>query len=194
MTTTVLLIEDNEQNRYLATFLLEKHGFTVVSAADGVRGIELAQTCTPGIILLDIQLPKLDGYQIARSLRAHETLRPPAGRRTACRRERPHLRRAYARGAWRDLALQVGQRLVIAERVELGDDAFEHAERMRDAALEGLKRFAGDATVERRLAGRLAASGGSVLAAGALPPSSGRSRRRRPTPLHGHPVAGSIAG
>ena len=76
MTATVLLIEDNEQNRYLATFLLEKSGFTVVSASDGVRGVELAQSLAPQIILLEIQLPKFDGYQVARMLRSHDALRP----------------------------------------------------------------------------------------------------------------------
>ena len=193
MTTTVLLIEDNEQNRYLATFLLEKHGFTVVSAADGVRGIELAQTCMPGIILLDIQLPKLDGYQIARSLRAHETLRPKRGVAQDAIEEGRTCRRAHIRGARRDLTLQVGQRLVIAERVELGDDAFEHAERLGDAALEGLQRFAGDTTVERGLA-ELTASGGSSLGLEQKPPFSGRSRKRRPKPWHVRQVAASIAG
>ena len=70
----VLLIEDNEQNRYLATFLLERHGHTVVSAADGPRGLELARSSTPCLILLDIQLPGMDGYAVARSLRAHPSL------------------------------------------------------------------------------------------------------------------------
>jgi CheY-like chemotaxis protein len=54
---------------------LEKHGFAVVSAADGVRGIELALSIAPHIILLDIQLPQLDGYEIARTLRTHDALR-----------------------------------------------------------------------------------------------------------------------
>ncbi|MBC53006.1 MAG: two-component system response regulator [Gammaproteobacteria bacterium] len=69
MTKTVLLIEDNEQNRYLTTFLLERHGYTVISAPDGMSGIELANHCAPDIILLDIQLPRLDGYAVARALR-----------------------------------------------------------------------------------------------------------------------------
>lgn len=69
MNKTVLLIEDNEQNRYLTTFLLERHGFTVMSAPDGLRGIELANSCAPDIILLDIQLPTMDGYAVARALR-----------------------------------------------------------------------------------------------------------------------------
>ncbi len=70
MSATVLLIEDNEQNRYLATFLLEKHGLRVVCAPDGPSGIALAQTMTPDLILLDIQLPGMDGYAVARALRA----------------------------------------------------------------------------------------------------------------------------
>ncbi len=65
----ILLIEDNEQNRYLVTFLLEKHGYAVVSAMDGRRGLDLAATMTPSVVLLDIQLPTMDGYTIAKALR-----------------------------------------------------------------------------------------------------------------------------
>lgn len=75
MNRTVLLIEDNEQNRYLATFLLESNGYIVVSAVDGLRGVELAVEILPAIILLDIQLPKRDGYDVARDLRGIEALR-----------------------------------------------------------------------------------------------------------------------
>ncbi len=75
MHRTVLLIEDNEQNRYLVTFLLERHGYQVVSVGDGRRGIELARTCSPSLILLDIQLPTMDGYEVARALRLQAALR-----------------------------------------------------------------------------------------------------------------------
>lgn len=71
---TVLIIEDNEQNRYLATFLLEQHGFRVIVAADGAQGIETARRFVPDLILLDIQLPLLDGYAVARVLRQTESL------------------------------------------------------------------------------------------------------------------------
>ena len=71
----VLLIEDNEQNRYLATFLLESHGHVVACAADGARGVELALALSPRLILLDIQLPSMDGYAVARILRSHPSLR-----------------------------------------------------------------------------------------------------------------------
>ena len=71
---TILLIEDNETNRYLATFLLEKHGFEVIVALDGAQGIELARAKKPDLILLDIQLPGMDGYTVARTLRDLEPL------------------------------------------------------------------------------------------------------------------------
>lgn len=74
MSETVLVIEDNEQNRYLVTFLLEKHGYKVVSASDGPRGIELAREIQPRLVLLDIQLPTMDGYTVAGELRDIESL------------------------------------------------------------------------------------------------------------------------
>lgn len=75
MNKTVLLIEDNEQNRYLLTFLLEQHRYAVVSVADGMRGIEAAKSFVPDVILLDIQLPTMDGYAVARELRHNPSLR-----------------------------------------------------------------------------------------------------------------------
>lgn len=75
MSLNVLLIEDNEQNRYLATFLLEAHGHRVTSAFDGPSGVEAARRSAPDLILLDIQLPGMDGYEVARTLRTIESLR-----------------------------------------------------------------------------------------------------------------------
>ncbi len=74
MRPTLLLIEDNEQNRYLATFLLEARGYQVVHAGDGPRGIELAGEVRPALILLDIQLPGMDGYAVARALKSDPAL------------------------------------------------------------------------------------------------------------------------
>lgn len=75
MSQTILLIEDNMQNRYLVTFLLESQGHKVISATDGVEGIELAKTLTPDLILLDIQLPGMNGYEVARTLRGMDNLK-----------------------------------------------------------------------------------------------------------------------
>ena len=75
MNNSVLVIEDNEQNLYLVRFMLEKHGFTVHEARDGRRGISLASELRPDLILLDIQLPMLDGYAVAAELRKDPALR-----------------------------------------------------------------------------------------------------------------------
>lgn len=72
----ILLIEDNEQNRYLATFLLQARGWEVVHASDGPSGIALAGQCNPALILLDIQLPQMDGYEVARALKADPAVAP----------------------------------------------------------------------------------------------------------------------
>jgi len=71
----VLVIEDNEQNLYLVRFLLEKHGFCVHEARDGRLGVTLASELRPDLILLDIQLPMLDGYAVAAEIRQDSALR-----------------------------------------------------------------------------------------------------------------------
>jgi two-component system, cell cycle response regulator DivK len=68
MKATILVIEDNERNMYLVTFILEKSGYRVVQAQDGQTGIALAHQINPDLILLDIQLPVMDGYAVAREL------------------------------------------------------------------------------------------------------------------------------
>ena len=69
MNRKILLIEDNEENRYLATFLLERCGWQVTPAPDGRASLEVAGELRPALILLDIQLPGMDGYAVARGLR-----------------------------------------------------------------------------------------------------------------------------
>ena len=72
MQQTVLVIEDNEQNLYLMNFILEKNGFKVLKAMDGQDGITVACREKPDLILLDIQLPRMDGYEVARRLSQKE--------------------------------------------------------------------------------------------------------------------------
>lgn len=65
----ILLIEDNEANRYLATYLLEQAGHRVVHAATGPAAVDRARAEPFDLVLLDIQLPGMDGYEVARALR-----------------------------------------------------------------------------------------------------------------------------
>ena len=74
MKAKILVIEDNEQNMYLVTFILEKHDYQVFQAKNGIDGISLASQQKPDLILLDIQLPIMDGYTVARELRKKDEL------------------------------------------------------------------------------------------------------------------------
>ncbi len=72
MKATILYIEDNDQNLYLITFLLNAKGYKVLQAREGLEGIEMAARQKPDLILLDIQLPGMDGYTVAQRLRANQ--------------------------------------------------------------------------------------------------------------------------
>lgn len=69
MSANVLVVEDNEQNLYLVRFLLEGAGWTVVAAIDGPHALEEARSGRFELVLLDIQLPGMDGHAVARELR-----------------------------------------------------------------------------------------------------------------------------
>ena len=66
----ILLIEDNEMNRDMLSRRLERRGYQVVIAADGGQGVQLAQTEAPDLILMDMSLPVLDGWEATRQLKA----------------------------------------------------------------------------------------------------------------------------
>ncbi len=69
MSATILYVEDNEQNFYLVSFILTARRHEVIWAKDGQAGLDAAARSRPDLILLDIQLPVMDGYAVARALR-----------------------------------------------------------------------------------------------------------------------------
>lgn len=70
----IVLVEDHEDSRQLLKILLETRGFTVVEASDGLSAITAIQATQPDVALVDIGLPGMDGYEVARTLRADTTL------------------------------------------------------------------------------------------------------------------------
>jgi CheY-like chemotaxis protein len=71
----ILLIEDNEENRDALSRRLERRGYEVIMATDGKTGLALAESEAPDIILLDMSLPEIDGWKVARTLKDSETTR-----------------------------------------------------------------------------------------------------------------------
>jgi CheY-like chemotaxis protein len=71
----VLLVEDNEMNRDMLSRRLTRRGFEVVFAADGQQGVDLARSEKPDIILMDMSLPLMDGWEATRRIKADGTMR-----------------------------------------------------------------------------------------------------------------------
>ena len=69
----ILIIEDNESNMYLTRFILEKNGYQVIEAREGIKGVELAIKEKPDLILMDIQLPDINGLEAVKRIRASKT-------------------------------------------------------------------------------------------------------------------------
>ena len=65
----VLVIEDNENNLKLITYALQRNGYQVVAAETGEKGVELAQKENPFFIIVDIDLPGIDGYEVTRRIK-----------------------------------------------------------------------------------------------------------------------------
>jgi len=71
----ILLVEDNEMNRDMLSRRLQRKGYTVVTAHDGEQGHLLAHSESPDIILMDISLPVMDGWEVTRLLKADQATR-----------------------------------------------------------------------------------------------------------------------
>jgi two-component system cell cycle response regulator DivK len=68
--TTILYIEDNEDNFYMLSNRLRRRGYEVIAASDGESGIALAKSEAPALILMDLSLPVMDGWEATRRLKA----------------------------------------------------------------------------------------------------------------------------
>jgi two-component system, cell cycle response regulator DivK len=72
---TILLVEDNEMNRDMLTRRLERKGYRVVTAHDGAHGYDLAHSESPDLILMDMSLPVMNGWEVTRRLKSDQATR-----------------------------------------------------------------------------------------------------------------------
>jgi two-component system cell cycle response regulator DivK len=72
----ILLVEDNEMNRDMLSRRLERKGYQIIIAVDGSQGVALARSERPDLILMDVSLPVLDGWEATRQLKADPATRP----------------------------------------------------------------------------------------------------------------------
>jgi two-component system, cell cycle response regulator DivK len=108
--TRVLLVEDNELNRDMLSRRLQRRGFEVMIAADGEQGVAMAAAEQPDLVLMDMSLPVLDGWEATRRLKAEsDTRRIPIIGLTA-----------HAMAADRDKCLEAGCDEYDTKPVELG--------------------------------------------------------------------------
>jgi CheY-like chemotaxis protein len=73
--TTILIVEDNEMNRDMLSRRLERKGYEVLLAVDGEMGLEVARANTPDLVLMDMSLPVVDGWEATRRLKADDRLK-----------------------------------------------------------------------------------------------------------------------
>jgi two-component system, cell cycle response regulator DivK len=73
--TTILIVEDNEMNRDMLSRRLERKGYNVLIAVDGEMGISVARASSPDLILMDMSLPVVDGWEATRRIKADPVLK-----------------------------------------------------------------------------------------------------------------------
>jgi CheY-like chemotaxis protein len=73
--TTILIVEDNEMNRDMLSRRLERKGYAILIAVDGAEGVDVAREKMPDLILMDMSLPVVDGWEATRRIKADESLK-----------------------------------------------------------------------------------------------------------------------
>jgi DNA-binding NtrC family response regulator len=124
-TATILIIDDDSALRRMARILLEKDRHTVIEAEDGRRGVELYESADPDVVLLDVGMPVMDGFEACRRMRRIEKRVPPAILMMTAYTDGPSVEQAFETGAT-DFIAKPAQWAVLRQRIT-------HMARMRQA-------------------------------------------------------------
>lgn len=99
MPKKILMVDDQPFILLMGQEILERCGFTVVTAKDGVEGIELAKIHQPDIIILDVEMPRMNGFETCRRLRQDETLKHIPIIMLTSRTEAKYMEKGFQAGA-----------------------------------------------------------------------------------------------
>ena len=138
---TILVVDDNEPQRYAKTRILQAAGFRTVESNTGFGGLELARTQKPGLVLLDIKLPDIDGFEVCRRLREDLETASIAIVQITASYERPeHAVRGLEGGADTFLVAPVDPTVLVATvramlRLRRAETALREADRRKDEFL-----------------------------------------------------------
>ena len=115
MTKTVLLVEDNPHNRKIFSGMLGHAGFTVVEAEDGHQALAAVAKALPDVILMDLSIPGVDGWEVTRRLKADARTKPVPIIALTAHAMRGDEERARAAGCDHYLAKPISPKKVVAE-------------------------------------------------------------------------------
>jgi two-component system cell cycle response regulator DivK len=115
MTKTVLLVEDNPHNRKIFSGMLTHSGFQVVEAEDGHQALAAMQKALPDLILMDLSIPGVDGWEVTRRLKADPRTKPVPIIALTAHAMRGDEERAYAAGCDHYLAKPISPKKVVEE-------------------------------------------------------------------------------
>lgn len=99
MTARVLIVEDEDSILLSLEFLLTQAGYGVITARDGAAAVRLIQSETPDLVLLDVMLPLIDGFEVCRLVRSNPALRQPRIMMVTARGRETEISRGLALGA-----------------------------------------------------------------------------------------------
>jgi DNA-binding response OmpR family regulator len=139
---TILIVEDQDSLRANLALLLELEGFRVLAAPDGIRGLELARSARPDLVLCDLMMPGLDGLGVVRALRADPSFDAMPFLFLTARGEQSD----------RESARRLGADGYLTKPVVRDDLIMEVNARLREGRLNGLARTNGTATVREEVA------------------------------------------
>ncbi|MBK9426062.1 MAG: Hpt domain-containing protein [Gammaproteobacteria bacterium] len=117
--TTIVVVDDSVTVRKATSRLLERHGYRVLTARDGLEAMQLLQEVRPDLMLLDIEMPRMDGFEVARQVRASEPLRTLPIAMITSRTGDKHREKALALGVNRYLGKPYQEDVLLAAVQEL---------------------------------------------------------------------------